>query len=591
MQQTQTPAWTETAVDAAVAAQLAEVLALPVPLARVLVARGYGNAAAAQAFLNPDLRQDFSHPFAFPGMREAAERIWAAVRAGRKIIVYGDFDVDGVVATATLVTALRRLGADAAAFLPLRDPEGYGLTFAALDRCLSANAPFDGLLITVDCGISSVKEVTHLNSLGIEVIVTDHHEPGVALPPAAVVVNPRLGASPGAEHLCGAGLALKLVYALVEAGRANGWYDGAPMGGDLLVAVGLATVADVVPLLGENRALVSGALKYWRRAGTGLQALLKRAVQSGRDELAVYTFSFLLGPRLNAAGRMGSAMLAYELLTTDDKDTAAGLAAKLEGLNAERRGVEMDIVAAAREQCGIEAGLGTFRAAAAVAGGDIAEGWHPGVIGIVAARLVEATGVPAAVIAFDGGGVGRGSVRAGAGYHAVEALQEVAGLLHGFGGHARAAGLTLKAGCLDAFKEGFCAACERQRQRMAAAGEGLPAFDGWLTADDVTVDFYLAQQRLSPFGEGNPTPRWGLRNVTVQHVRPIGQNGEHLNLAFRLDNGNTVRGVWFRHGYLAERFLAQDKACDVLFALSQSSFGGEVAPEMRVMDIIARAAP
>jgi len=339
-----------------------------------------------------------------------------------------------------------------------------------------------------------------------------------------------------------------------------------------------------VPLLGENRALVAGALKHWRRAGTGLQALLQRAVSSGKDELTVHTFSFLLGPRLNAAGRMGSAMLAYELLTTDDKDTAARLAAKLECLNAERRGVEATIVSAAREQCGIGDAPGAFQGVAVVAGGSASEGWHPGVIGIVAARLTEATGVPAAVIAFDADNIGRGSVRAGAGHHAVEALREASDLLQGFGGHARAAGFTLKAECLEAFKVRFSAACERQRRQMDAAPP-LPRLDGWLTADDVSVAFYLAQQRLSPFGEGNPTPRWGIRNAAIEQVRPIGQNGEHLHLIFRLDNGANVRGVWFRHGHVAERLLASGRTCDVLFSLTQSVFGGEVVPEMRVCDI------
>ena len=575
--------WAEIEADATVAECLARELGLPIPLARVLAVRGYGDVAAAHTFLNPDLRKHFSHPFTFPGVREAAERLWTAIHAKRQIVVYGDFDVDGVVATATLVTALRRLGARAEAFLPLRDPEGYGLSRAALDRCLDAHAPFDGLLVTVDCGINSVDEIAFLNTRGIEVIVTDHHEPGAVLPPAAVIVNPRVGASAGAEHLCGAGVALKIVYALVELGRANGWYDGAPLGGDLLVAVGLATVADVVPLTGENRVLVAGALKQWRRAGVGLQALLLRAVPGGRESLTVYTLSFLLGPRLNAAGRMGSAMLAYELLTTGDKNRAIELAATLEGLNAERRGVEARIVAAAQEQCGIETTAGSFHAAAVVAGGEVSEGWHPGVIGIVAARLGELTGVPAAVVAFGAGNVGRGSVRAGAGYHAIEALQAAADVLEGFGGHARAAGFTLKAGCFEAFKERFCAACGHQRQQMAAT-TALRTLDGWLTADEISTAFYLDQQRLAPFGEGHAAPHWGLRGVTLQQVRPVGPCGEHLHALFRLDNGSTVRGIWFRHGHVAETLQAQD-TYDVIFTLAQNTFGGEQVVELRILDI------
>ena len=577
--------WTEPEADAVAVERLARELALPVPLARVLVARGYADVAAAQAFLNPDIKNHFAFPFEFPGVRDAAERIWAAIRAGRRIIVYGDFDVDGIAATATLVTALRRLGAQAEAFLPLRDPEGYGLTFAALERCLREHAPFD-VLITVDCGIGSIEQVAHLNSLGIEVIVTDHHEPSSTLPPAAVVVNPRLGASRGAEYLCGAGVAFKLVYALVALGRENGWYDGTPMGGDLLVAVGLATVADVVPLLGENRALVAIALKQWRRAGIGLQALLQRALLSGKDALTVHTFSFQLGPRLNAAGRMKSAMLAYELLTTGDKDRAAELAAMLEGLNAERRGIESNIVAVARLQCGITDTPDAFRASAMVAGGKVSDGWHPGVIGIVASRLVDATHVPSAVIAFDGDDVGRGSVRAGEGYHAVEALQATADLLQGFGGHARAAGFTLKPGCFEAFKERFCAACGQQRKQMTTDSRRF-TLDGWLAADDISLAFWKEQQRLSPFGEGNVTPCWGLRNVGVEQVRVVGQEGEHLQVTFRLDNGTTARGVWFRHGHVAETLRASGGMHTVLFTLTQSLFGGEPVPEIRIRAIHA----
>ena len=576
--------WVEAEVEAAVVEHLAHALSLPLPLARVLAVRGYTDLAAAQAFLNPDLKTHLSPPFAFPGAREAAERIWAAIHAKRRIVVYGDFDADGIVAAATLVTALRRLGAPAEAFLPLRDPEGYGLSFTALERCLKEHALAGGMLITVDCGINSVDEIAHLNGLGIEVIVTDHHEPGDTLPAAAVLVNPRLGAAKGAEHLCGAGIALKLTHALVELGRANNWYDGPPMGGDLLVAVGLATVADVVPLLGENRVLVAGALKQWKRVGVGLQALLRRAVTSDRDTLSTYTFSFQLGPRLNAAGRMGNAMLAYELLTTDDKDRAAALAVKLEGLNAERRAVEADIVAVAREQCGV-GGAAPFDAAAVVVGGAVADGWHPGVIGIVAARLTDTAKVPAAVVAFDGAGCGRGSVRAGNGYHAIEALQEVGDLLRGFGGHARAAGFALREGCFEAFKERFCTACGQQRQRSAAASHGR-RLDGWLGADDITTAFLAEQQRLAPFGEGNPVPRWGLRDVTIKQVSVVGQNGEHLHVMFRLANGQDVRGIWFQHGHCAEMVYAlADGPCEVLFSLMQNAFSGKLTTELRIAAI------
>ena len=601
--------WTETAYDEEMAQTLAQELQLPSALARLLVSRGYTSAERARLFLNPDLANGLGKPFDFPRIREAVDLIWAAILAKTRMIVYGDFDVDGVVATATLVTALQRLGADVSPFLPLREPEGYGLTFKALERCLagqasepgevgrrSPNAPRDAsdgglgepcptcaplLLITVDCGISSVAEVTWMKQRGIEVIITDHHEPGATLPPAAVIVNPRVAHSPGAEALCGAGIAFKLVHALVEKGRAEGWYTGAPMGGDLLPAVGLATVADVVALTGENRTLVASAIRNWKRAGAGLTALFNRAAHHGREDVSAFTFAFLLGPRINAAGRMGSAMAAYELLTTVDKDRAAQLAAELNALNAERLGVEKRMMTAARLQCGLENVSGTVTGAV-VAAGAVAEGWHPGVIGIVAARLSEMTGLPAAVIALDEEGSGRGSIRAGDGYHAVEALRTVQDLLQGFGGHARAAGLTLREGCLEAFRERFKTVCDDQRKGMAEAQSTLTS-DGWLCSEDVSLAFYACQQQLAPFGEGNPTPRWGLRGVLLETVSTMGQEKEHLHVLIRLPDGKSVRGVWFRRGHLAERLKAKPGPCNLLFELQRNDFGGQSTMELRMI--------
>lgn len=593
--------WRESDADEQAAQALARELLLPFPLARLLCARGYASPEQARRFLNPELGSGLGNPFDFPNIPEAVDLIWSAIQAKRPIIVYGDFDVDGVVATATMVTALQRLGAEATPFLPQRETEGYGLTRPALERCLAGqaaepeevgrrsptcppqasrrrNAP---LLITVDCGMTAVEEVAWLKQRGVEVLITDHHEPGPLLPEATVVVNPRVAHASGAEALCGAGIAFKLVHALVEKGRAEGWYTGAPMGGDLLPAVGLATVADVVPLTGENRTLVAGAIRHWKRAGVGLNALYSRVVQQGREELSAFTFAFLLGPRLNAAGRMGSAMAAYELLRTTDKDRAAQLAAELNVLNAERVSVEKRLMTAARLQCGWDGGAERLKGAVVVAGA-VAEGWHPGVIGIVAARLSELTGRPAAVIAVDEAGTGRGSIRAGDGYHAVGALQEVQDLLHGFGGHARAAGLTLRKGCLEAFRQRFNAVCEAQLKGQSGAQAALRC-DGWLSPEELTLAFYASQQRLAPFGEGNPVPRWGLRQVLLETVSPMGQDKEHLQAGLRLPDGKAIRGVWFRRGHLAERLKATQGPCDLLVELKQNAFGGEERVELRMI--------
>jgi single-stranded-DNA-specific exonuclease len=578
--------WLEIECDEEAAQTLVRELFLPPAIARLLVVRGHKTPRQARLFLNPDLVAAIGNPFDFPGIRDATDHIWSAIYAKKRIIVYGDFDVDGVVATATLVTALKRLGAEASPFLPLRDPEGYGLTLKALERCLGELSPPSSvavptLLITVDCGITSVIEVAWLAQRGIEVIITDHHEPGATLPPASVLVNPRVAHSPGAEALCGSGIAFKLVHALVEKGRAEGWYTGAAMGGDLLPAVGLATVADVVALTGENRALVSGAIRNWKRAGVGLTALFSRAAQHGREELSAFTFAFLLGPRINAAGRMRSAMAAYELLTTSDRDRAAQLAAELNALNAERLSVEKRIMTAARLQCGLEGASGPI-AGAVIASGAVSDGWHPGVIGIVAARLSEMTGFPAVVIAVDEDGVGRGSIRAGARYHAVEALQTVQELLEGFGGHARAAGLVLRKGCLDAFCERFKAACDEQRKHMLDAQCALTC-DGWLSPEDLSLSFYAFQQQLAPFGEGNPTPCWGLRDVVLETISTMGQEKEHLQALIRLTDGQSVRGIWFRRGHLAEKLKENPGFCTLFFELQRNDFGGKSTVELRMI--------
>ncbi len=579
--------WEDAAADEDAARELSVALGLPAPVARVLAARGVTTPEAAAAFLSPELKAHLGHPFEFPGARAAAERLWAAVREGREIVVFGDFDADGVAAAAVLATALRHIGGAVEVFLPVREPEGYGLTFAALERCLLERGRAPGVLVTVDCGIGSVAEVDYLRGKGIEVIITDHHEPGAELPQAAVLVNPRLAASKGTENLCGAGVAFKVAHALVEVGKAEGWYQGANLCGELLAAVGLATVTDVVPLTGENRLFVSSALKHWGRfAGEGLRALLSRASPRTVETLDAYTFGFLLGPRINAAGRMDSAMVAYELLTTRDRDRAAELAVRLEGFNGQRKGVEERIIAAARLQCGLDGAAGAV-GAAVVVGSDGrhagAAGWHPGVLGIVAARLSDAAGRPAAVVAFDETGAGRGSVRAGEGYHALKALTAAGAALAGFGGHERAAGFHVKPGAFEQFRQLFCEACAGQ----AAAGGAVRRLtvDGWLEPGQVSLELYREQQRLAPFGMGNPAPRWGLRGVTVERAQPVGASGEHLQFTFKLRRGERLRGVWFRHGGVTEDVRAAGGLFDVVFELSRSDFNGDSSAELKVVDM------
>ena len=582
--------WKDAQADESTVLHLAHALGVANPVARMLVARGFATPEAADAFLHPEMKKHLGDPFDFPGVREAAEHLWSAVRGGREIMVFGDFDADGVAAAAVLVTALRKIGGTVDVFIPARDSEGYGLTLEAIDRCFRERGRVPAVLVTVDCGIGSVVEVDHLNRQGIEVVITDHHEPCPVLPKAAVIVNPRVGASRGAEHLCGAGVAFKVAHALVEMGKKNGWYQGGPLGGELLVPVGLATVTDIVPLTGENRLLVWSALKHWGHfAGLGLRALLARAAQQTLPVPDAYTFGFILGPRINAAGRMDSAMVAYELLTTRDKDRAAALAAKLEGFNGQRRGVEERIVLAARRQCGLDVAGAIFDKPAVVvgnAGTHAGEtGWHPGVIGIVASRLSDATGRPAAVVAFDEDGCGRGSVRAGEGYHALDALAAAGDALEGYGGHARAAGFQVKPGCFERFRQLFCQACAGQAVAAGATCGRTLTVDGWLEPEDLTLELFHGQQQLAPFGHGNPTPRWGVRKVSVKDAKPMGSAGEHVQCTFERDGRLLPRGVWFRNGNAIEAIRSNGAELDVIFELRVNSYGGDASIELQVVDM------
>lgn len=565
--------WQTAAAGEETVERLASELNLPSAVAGVLAVRGLHDSAAAARFLDPRL-QHLGDPLAFPGIAAAADRIWAALRQGEPVVVFGDFDADGVTATALLTEGIRSLGGKVEAFLPDRIKEGYGLTRAALQRCLAEHAA--QLLITVDCGITAAGEVAYARSRGLDVIVTDHHEASAEIPDALAVVNPRLGASPGAEHLCGAGVAFKLMHALLKQGRLAGHVGaGAYDVRAWLDAVAVATVADVVPLLGENRVLVAAGLSALaHQPRVGLKALKARAglltAPTSRD------LAFVFGPRLNAAGRMRSAWPALHLLHATDWDGAMALAVELEQLNAERRGVESDLLQAAQEQLAGRAPAG----AVVVAG----EGWHVGTVGIVAARLCDVWNVPAAVLSLQADGSGRGSVRGCRGDDVVAALGACRDMLAGFGGHPRAAGFHLKAGAVNTFREAFAAACQSQRE----GGDARPQLDldGWLAPRDVGSELWSALQRLEPHGEGHGRPRWGMRNLRLtERPTPVGGEGEHLRLAFRGATGPVLRGVWFRMGRLAETVAQAGPLYDAAFELHENTYGGRSSIELQLVDL------
>jgi len=560
--------WETRPADEAQVDGLAREAGLPRPAARVLVARGIAAAADAELFLNPRLSA-LSDPCSLPGMETAAARIERAVARGERIAVFADYDVDGVTGAVLLRSVLEKLGANARWFFPERERDGYGFTPGALARCLDRQGP--GLIVTVDCGINAAESVGLAAARGADTIVTDHHAPGAALPPAVAVVNPLLWPEGAFRELAGVGTAFKLCHALVKRGLRRG--DSAAAAIDLraqldLVAVG--TVADVCPLTGENRVLVRHGLeRVAGRGRAGLTALLEIArLKGGIDP---YHVSFVIGPRLNAAGRLGLADDAADLLYTGDAARAAELGRRLDAANAERKRIEDEILGAALAD--VEARFDAGRDFGLVSGG---AGWHPGVIGIVASRICERFLRPAAVIGFDGRGAGRGSCRGVAGLDLVGALEECADLLTGYGGHAMAAGLTLDEDRFGAFAARFNEVCARR-----LAGRDLrraQAVDAWLDLGEADAALFKAIGRMQPFGVGNPAPVWGAKALRfVERPRVVG--GGHLK-GLLASGGAQMEMIGFGMGGRA----VPEGPLDVLFQLQENAYMGRTALQMKVKD-------
>lgn len=555
---------------------------LPPILARLLASRGV-TEEGREAFLDPSLTR-LARSDDLPGMTEAVQVILPFLHTKRKIVVFGDYDADGVCASAILVTALRRLGGNAEAFIPHRFGEGYGMTAASLERlwCEHADA---ALVVTVDNGISSPDEVAKLKVKGIQVVVTDHHLPGENLPEADALVNPRVQSCPGSADLCGAGVAFFLASALAQAATEKGLYTGPKFSGPLLVLAGLATVADLVPLKEQNRILVAQSLAYFNRcAPCGLRELRDKAARSAAA-LTARDYGFLLAPRINAAGRMKTADAAFDLLvcTDEDREGARQLASRIDGFNGERRGFEQTMYQEACAQID-KAGEEDLQAVVAwdagcVTGATKGQRWHLGVAGIVASRLLEHYHVPAAVAVGE-----TGSVRAPDGYNVHDALAAASEHLVRFGGHAAAGGFTVKPGAFEAFRAAFTTACAKQRKEHALDADARD-FDGWVEPGDLTPGLYADLRRLEPFGEGNPEPVFGLRGVTLREVRVMGVEGRHLSLAFV--NRDVPRAIWWGHGGRAEDLRKHAaRPYDVFFTLTTSGFDSALPHlELRVVDL------
>lgn len=505
--------------DPAAVGGLAAQLGIPRALAALLLQRGQGTETAARDFLRPSV-SGLADPSALAGMAEAVEAISASIRAGGTILVHGDYDADGQCATALLTRALRVAGADVVGFVPhrLRDGYDFGPAGLAVAQRLGAS-----LVVTCDCGITAVEAVRAARAAGIGVVVTDHHIPGPELPPALAIVDPqRDNDDSGAQALCGTGIAFKLVQALVPV---LGLPPNLPY--HLLDLVALATVADVVPLVGENRVLVRHGLRLLADSRwPGVRALLEAAGLAGR-ELRAGHMGYILGPRLNAAGRIGDAGDGLRLLLTDDPTEATELAHRLEGLNVERQSLDHQMLEEALAQ--VEQAADPEREAGFVLAGD---GWHPGVVGIVASRVVERYGRPAFLIAFDGD-VGKGSGRSISRFDLHAALLACGDLLERYGGHQMAAGLTIRRGRLEEFRERFG---ELAREALGPDDLGPEQrVDLELGLHEATRELERMCRHLEPCGAGNASPVFGVRGVRFIGRSRVG-NG---HLKGTLDDGAT----------------------------------------------------
>jgi single-stranded-DNA-specific exonuclease len=603
------------------AGELGRELGTSVVTAQILINRGVTEHDAARAFLRPALK-DLIDPSLLPGCTQAAERIAHAVTTREPIVVYGDYDVDGITATSILWHSLRALGGNVRYYIPHRIEEGYGLNADAVTQLCDEGAK---LIITVDCGITAIDAVAAARERGVDVVITDHHEwkvraeeeekgsgvgdqgseygagspadsnhPGISLPPdprplapaptpilppATAIVHPRLAPGYDNPHLCGAGVAFKVAWAvgqkLGSAGRVPEVMKELLV--ELTCLAALGTIADVVPLVGENRILARfglGGLKASKL--NGIRALITGANLDGQT-IDSFHVGFLLGPRLNACGRMGHARLAVEMLTEATPARATEIATYLEQQNRQRQETEraiLDQAIAQADQMGMT-GPGTH---AIVLGH---KGWHPGVIGIVASRLVDRFYKPTIMVALDDD-EGHGSGRSIAGFHLAKALDACTHTLVRHGGHEMAAGLGLRAEKFEDFRTAFL-----DHARTALVADQLVPvlkIDSLAQLGDVTEALVHEMQRLGPFGQGNPRPVIACRGVTLTAApKRVGKKGEHVQLFLRQDN-RFMKAIAFNAASLCDQ-LKPGRPIDLAVEPQLNEWNGNVSVELQVKDI------
>jgi len=547
---------------------LADAFNLPLPIAEVMVRRGITDVEGAEVFLDPRLER-LTDPLRLPDMAKAVDRIWKALLGGERILVFGDYDVDGVTSTALLSKVLQGLGGVVFRYIPHRIDDGYGLSREVLEQCLAAYSP--GLIVTVDCGTGSVEAVNAAREAGVDVIVTDHHEASGEIAAAFALVNPKLGDAEDLHTLAGVGVAFKLCHGLVKTGRQR----NIPISGrldmrSLMYLVALGTVADMVPLVGENRILARFGISVLnKREVPGIDALARNA--GVQQTMTSYHIGFVLGPRINAAGRMASPDTALNLLLAQSAQEAEPLAAVLENANKDRQAIEQAILEEAVEE--IE---GFYDASVPGVLVVARRSWHPGVVGIVASRLVRRYHRPSIVISIGEDGVGRGSCRSIGGFDLITHLTEMDAFLLQYGGHRMAAGLDIPEVNILPFRKAISA-----RAREVMAKEDLRPrqhIDGWITPSDLNEHFMAAQDRLMPFGHENTTPVWGMRQVTPRHWQVVG-GGRHVRLVI-----DSPYGPRDAIGFGMGERERPEGPIDLAFQLRRNVFRGEEKLQLMLQD-------
>jgi single-stranded-DNA-specific exonuclease len=554
--------WVIHAIDRTQQQLLAQTLSISPITASVLLARGVVTKEQAMRWLSagPHCQHD---PFLLPDMGNAVDRLHRAVAGGERICFYGDYDVDGIAATSLYLSFFRSLGADAVAYIPHRMREGYGLHEGALRRLRDTGVR---LLVASDCGTTAHKEVEAGSRLGLDFIITDHHQPEERLPAVLALLNPhRADSRYPFKGLCSGGLAYRVVQAYVER-----FGPGQLAPDSLLDLVALATVADVVPLQDENRIYVREGLRLIARgARPGIRAI--KLVAGVGPECTAGTLAFRLAPRINAAGRLAHAGMGVLLLTTESEPEAKELAELLEALNRERQRIEERVTA--------EALVGV-----ATAGGVLvvwSEHWHVGVVGIVAARLVEKYHRPAVVVAVNEQGIGKGSARSVPGFDLCAALGECRDLLDGFGGHPSAAGLTIQSSRLPELRERLAGIADRWNSGQPQAP--VLEVDTEVELQEVNSRVVRELDLLHPYGAGNPEPVLAARGLAVMSSRVVG-NG-HLKLRVRQRNSPPFDGIGFRMGALVDLGLMPDRPMDLAFVPELNRWNGLERVQLRIRDL------